>query len=196
MSLCEYETVQTTEDHFPLFKNTDCVDVGVNWYAYSSELGILTYGAGPCMVVIVHDIARNTGALAHINVCLTANQSFDYADKVINHMIESVQGKNLKYVNLQILLFQGRSHYSNGYYNHISNHDVLSNCRIENYLNNGIGDYLYYPKGNILYPITRNEIHWSLKKRPMSGLNYPDRGWFASQHYLVNVHNLWSDINS
>lgn len=41
-------------------------EIGMFQYCYSNETPLLTVGAGPCLVIVVHNPTNNSGCLAHL----------------------------------------------------------------------------------------------------------------------------------
>ena len=102
--------------------------------------GLVTTGAGPCMVVVLHNKALDTGCMAHINECVGEAASHDLADIVIDHMQRTLTGATNTPLDLVLLSGKGffRTYGTRAARN-------FENCQVLNHLNNGRSNYVYYP---------------------------------------------------
>ena len=105
MSFCQYHEI-LLQDHTPVTQACDrnCFMVRERWIckhngAHSNAEGLVTTGAGPCMVVVVHDSDADIGCMAHITENLTDHKTFILGLEVIERMIFSLRGLSLIHIS-------------------------------------------------------------------------------------------------
>jgi hypothetical protein len=151
-------------------KNMLYVDVD-EWVLSLNKDPILTWGASPCLVVIIHDMYDNIGAVAHINIrsvkalsngVQIESELYKYYlyEKVYN--VIKIIFDQLSPNNIQMLLCAGRGFHGRAVRD---NHEVsdlipyLKN-KLRNFLNIDIFDYRYSLKrilyGTVVYEVMDN----------------------------------------
>jgi hypothetical protein len=159
MGECKYVPTEITDKGTVANAAGKCYGVGERWFAThlgprSPSPGLVTVGAGVCMVVAVHDKESDTGALAHISQTTSAGKSLIMAKEIIMRMIIGVVGI-AEPARVQLFFFQGSGLLA-GLCHSIAN-GMLKEYKAGIVDNTGVGymNYLYLPKQRQIYPVSR-----------------------------------------
>lgn len=158
MARCIYEPGEL--DALRLRTSTGhCIDVPERWFArqhgvLSGAEGLVTSGAGPCLVVAVHDTERDIGCLAHMTENLTDEKTFNLADEVIEHMLAALE-LDERPATAQIMLFQGRNRFQR-YPAYLRESGVLGRCIIDSHIGGpDLPNYAYFPGRAQVFAVSR-----------------------------------------
>ena len=154
MSNCEFIMRQNHSPviltgNTPVVQDGEFYDVQINEFikhngVNSKVTGLVTSGAGPCLVLVAHHKMTNTGCMAHINTALDSDNSHRYASCVIEKMIVSLTGKTDS-KDVQIFFFEGNSFHKD-FWKSNDLYAWLNDSILYYYTCLGIGNYVYIPK--------------------------------------------------
>lgn len=121
----------------------------------SRSPGLVTTGAGPCLVAVVHDSSSGTGCMAHITEVQTDDWSFRLADEIIEHMIIHLIGFRPAQGRIQVFLMSGSVRFRR-YRQYLEAGQHLGQCEIIDRTGNNEANYAYYPARGEIYPLDRS----------------------------------------
>lgn len=140
-----------------------CYKVDMEQYGHSSGPPLFTWGALPCMNVVVHNRASSRGCLAHVwNSTLDGIELYDKAHAAVDKMLVAAG----KPAAADIYLFAGQAFIANSTYQTTNKRkeDVdrfLARKYESHYVWNGLhhamGQVLYWPAKNVVYFVSDAE---------------------------------------
>lgn len=172
-------------------KGPDGTTVGGGLLGGSRSPGLVTTGAGPCLVAVVHDATTDTGCMAHITELTTDDWSFRIADEVIEHMIIHLIGHRPAQGRIQLFLLSGHNRFRR-YGNYLAAERNLGQCEINDLTGNDEANYAYYPGHAEIYPLEREDADSMSAGQALNVRPYTLDAQESPDSFLVNFHSRWA----
>ncbi|HEX5872935.1 MAG TPA: hypothetical protein VFY65_21030 [Longimicrobium sp.] len=153
--------------------------------------GLVTTGAGPCLVAVVHDSSTDTGCMAHITEVQTDGWSFRLADEIIEHMIIHLIGFQPAQGRIQVILMSGSVRFRR-YREYLQAEGHLGQCEIVDRTGNNEKNYAYYPARGEIYPLDRVDADSMSAGQALNVRPYTLDAQESPDSFLVNFHDRWA----
>jgi hypothetical protein len=141
-----------------------CYHIGIDAYGHSKGPPLFTWGALPCMNVVVHNRAASRGCLAHVwNSSTDGAVLYQKAADVVQKLLTAA-GDPAK---ADIYLFAGQAFVAGSAYQLSKKQDVdvdvflkdrFSTHFFWNGLHQAMGQVLYWPEKNVVYFVSDAEL--------------------------------------
>jgi hypothetical protein len=156
----------------------DSYFVTMHQIGFSDGGALFTYGAGPCINIVVYDREKHSGCMAHVhNRSTKTEENFENVEQTIDQMLKKIKSSG----NTEVYLFAGgefNSNLPNGttllqyLRTHLLNPVIYPGELIDH---RGIGGaLLYIPATAQIYVLGRSDVHKCQEKMLTIDSKQPD----------------------
>ena len=163
---------------------SECIDINMLYVGYTNGPALFTYGANPCMAVVVHYKKKNCGFMAHIamkGISEGLKGLFMIVHFHIVNMIFKIDGFSKDYDQLQVFLFGStlladypKENFPRYLAKTMPKIDLIDKLdyppllRTKSYIERIPAQVLYWPEENIVAELNTKELEYLQKNQKKS----------------------------